>query len=184
MQHFNTIAKSQSDTFAFWLEYMDMVFLLLEFIAAERDSDWEKHLELFQQMLIYDRAYDHYRYFSWGLVYLCDMIELPKTHPFIYECFKNGMHTVSRNSKPSSFNCVSTDMALEQSLNKDTKTKGKYPFYCSQNLKCFLLKKAIIKLIGKFEKKIEMYSIEEGNHDLGNHIFFSFRWNNWRDRQY
>ena len=67
LHHFNTFGKAQSETFAFWLEYCDMVFLLLEFIAAERDSDWTKHLELFQEMIVYDRAFDRYRYSVGGL---------------------------------------------------------------------------------------------------------------------
>ena len=105
-----------------------MVFVLIEFVAAERESDWRKHLELFQEMIYYDRAYDHYCYFTWGMVCLCDMMSLPRSHPDLYDCFINGMYTVSRNPQCSSFNCVSTDMALEQSLNKDTKTKGTFIF--------------------------------------------------------
>ena len=105
-----------------------MVFLLLDFLAAERDSDWNTHLETFQEMLFYDRAFDHYKYLSWGLIYLCDMLDLPTTHPYLHESFMNGLHTVSRSEIDSSFNCVSTDMALEQSLNKDTKAKGTYDF--------------------------------------------------------
>ena len=104
-----------SETFQFWLEYCEMVFLLLNCIAAERDSKWLLHLETFAEMLLYDRAYDHYKYFNWGLIYLLDMHELPMKHPELYDNFINGNHTVSRSKKQSSFNSVSTDMALEQS---------------------------------------------------------------------
>lgn len=125
IEHFNIIGKSSSETFKFWLEYCEMATLLLDFIAAERQSDWNLHLELFQEMLYYDRAYDHYKYFIWGLIYIIDMKKLPDNHPDLHENFINGYHAVSRAKNKSSFNCVSTDMALEQSLNKDTKTKGK-----------------------------------------------------------
>ena len=124
MNHFNIIGKSMSETFEFWLEYCDMVFLLLDFIAAERESNWHLHLETFAKMLQYDRAYDHYKYFSWGLIYLFDMHELPSKHPDLYHNFVIGNHAVSRNKNKSSFNSVSTDMALEQSMNRDSKTKG------------------------------------------------------------
>ena len=103
-----------SETFKFWLEYCNMVILLLNFIAAERNSNWLLHLETFAEMLAYDRAYDHYKYMSWGLVYLYDMYELPEKHPDLYQHFMNGLHTVSRSKASSNFNCVSTDMALEQ----------------------------------------------------------------------
>ena len=124
MNHFNLAGKCQSDNFKFWLEYCEMVDLLLNFLAAERDSDWELHLETFQEMLAYDRAYDHYKYFQWGSIYMIDMLQLPEAHPQLYEEFLNGHHTVSRAKSKSKFNTVSTDMALEQSMNKDTKTKG------------------------------------------------------------
>ena len=39
-----------------------MVFLLLNFIAAEINSDWLLHLEIFVEMMTYDRAYDHNKY--------------------------------------------------------------------------------------------------------------------------
>ena len=61
MNHFNLAGKCQSDNFKFWLEYCEMVDPLLNFLAAERDSDWELHLETFQEMLAYDRANDHYK---------------------------------------------------------------------------------------------------------------------------
>ena len=124
IKHFDTAGKCQSDNFKFWSEYLEMVDLLFNFLAAERDSDWKLHLETFQEMLAYDRAYDHYKYFQWGSIYLIDMLQLPETHPQLYQEFLDGNHTVSRAKSESKFNTVSTDMALEQSLNKDMKTKG------------------------------------------------------------
>ena len=124
LEHFNTIGKSNSETFAFWLEYCHRVFLLLEFLAAERDSKCIQHIEAFQQMICYDAAFDNYKYFKWGIVFLLDMNNLSSTRPDLYEMFLCGYHTVSRKKTKSSFNCVSTDVALEQSFKKDTKTKG------------------------------------------------------------
>ena len=73
---------------------------------AERDAGWDMHLVTFQEMLWYDGAYDHYKYFTCGLTY-------PPKHPDLYENFRNGHHTVPRCKKQSAFNNVSTDMALE-----------------------------------------------------------------------
>ena len=58
-----------SALFAFWNEYMEMVWLLLNFIHGDRDSNWLLHLEVFSAMLPYDRAFDHLNYFGWGTVY-------------------------------------------------------------------------------------------------------------------
>ena len=54
---------AQSEIFSFWLEYCQMVFLLLNFLVDERQPDWKLHLETFRQTLYYDRAHDHYKYF-------------------------------------------------------------------------------------------------------------------------
>ena len=55
------------------------------------------------------------------------MKRLPTAHSDLHDAFMNGFHSVSRNKSPSNFNLVSTDMALEKSMNRDTKTKeGSY----------------------------------------------------------
>ena len=116
---------SKSKTFKFGYEYMEMVFILLDSIEAERDANWQLHLDSFREMLPYDKAFDHYKYLSWGIIYLADMMMLPETYPDVYQNFLTGKHVVSRSTTTSCFNTVSTDMALEQSFNRDSKTKGK-----------------------------------------------------------
>ena len=62
-----------SALFAFWNEYMEMVWSLLNFIHGDRDANWLLHLETFSAMLPYDRAFDHLNYFRWGTVYLTEL---------------------------------------------------------------------------------------------------------------
>ena len=64
---------SQNSTFTFWKMYIDLVQILLNFVSAEREGNWELHLEAFQQMLPLMAAYDHTNYTRWGIVYLADM---------------------------------------------------------------------------------------------------------------
>ena len=52
------------------------------------------------------------------------MLRLSIDHPDLHKRFQSGCHTVSRSPTESTLNMVSTDMALEQSMNRDTKTKG------------------------------------------------------------
>ena len=125
LEEFNALGISCSRTFGFWHEYLGMTFTLLDFMEAERESNWLVHLETFKAMLPYDKSFDHYKYLSWGLIYLIDMLRLPEVYPQVFEHFMDGKHTVSRSKSKSWFNTVSTDMALEQSLNRDCKTKGK-----------------------------------------------------------
>ena len=123
-EEFKTKGSTVSRTFEFWIEYLDMVHLLLDFTESERDSIWKTHLETFRCMLPYDYAFDHFKYFIWGCIYSIDMEQLPKKFPEVYAHFESGKHSVSRATATSYFNTVATDMALEQSFNKDSKSKG------------------------------------------------------------
>ncbi|KAG1689631.1 hypothetical protein GQR58_007712 [Nymphon striatum] len=67
----------QRPQFAFWLVYMEMVSILLNFIRAEREGNWELHLESFKRMLPWFAVYNHTNYARWGPVYLADMCQLP-----------------------------------------------------------------------------------------------------------
>ena len=55
-------------------------------------------------------------------VYLADMQQLELTHPDVYNEVAAGNHTISRSGQP--LLQVSTDMALEQSINTDSKSRG------------------------------------------------------------
>ena len=122
---FKEHGRKCSALFAFWNEYMEMVWLLLNFIHGDRDASWLLHLETFRAMLPYDRAFHHLNYFRWGTVYLTDMKMLQEVAPTVHRDFtENRAHAVSTSSFVSSFNSVSPDMALEQTVNRDSKTKG------------------------------------------------------------
>ena len=114
--------KSESGTFAFWDEFIDMIEILLRFIRAEREAIWELHIESLSHMIPYFFAYDRINYARWASVYLADMKSLQNTAKPVYEEFMNGNHPVKR--APGTFNQVWTDLTLEQSVNRDSKVKG------------------------------------------------------------
>ena len=93
-------------------------------MCRERDSNWHLHLESYKSMLAYDKVFDYYKYFSWGIIYLADMEMPPQDYPEDYVKILEGKHAVARAKNDSCFNIVATDMVLEQSLNRDSKTKG------------------------------------------------------------
>ena len=101
-----------------------MVGLLLEFLLAEHNGNWQLQTETFAQMLFYNRDYDHQKYFKWRTMYLIDKKRLPTRHPDLHDAFMNSFHSVSPNKYPSKFKLVPTDMAFGQSVNRDTKPKG------------------------------------------------------------
>ena len=65
---------------------------------------------------------DRPNYARWLPVYIMDMRQLATKHPQVHQEFANGYHAVSRSGKP--FAQVWTDMALEQTINADSKLKG------------------------------------------------------------
>lgn len=125
--HINTLLNRfkqviSSQLFKFWDDYVTMVLLLLKFIRTERESNWKLHLEATTEMIPHFCSMDRVNYARWLPVYIMDMRQLPEKAPEVYNEFMNGNHAVSRSSQ--SFNQVWTDMALEQSVNRDSKSIG------------------------------------------------------------
>jgi hypothetical protein len=107
--------------FPFWDDYTSMVQLLLQFIKAKWACIWDLHLSSVANMAPEFYAMNRTNYW-WLPVYLGDMNQLPNKHPNIHQEFMSGYHGVHRSTKP--FARVRTDIALEQSMNLDYKSKG------------------------------------------------------------
>ena len=112
----------QNRTAKLWIEYMNMIDLLRQFITAERSGHWLLHLKSLQQMLPYLAASGHNLYVKSAHVYLQDMLELEQTHPNLDAAFKSGLHVVRRSDR---FWCgLSTDLVIEQALMRSIKSIG------------------------------------------------------------
>ena len=99
-----------------------MVPVLLRFIRAEREGDWRPHLASKAEMTPYFFSMDCSNYSRRLPVYLADMHLLEDTAPEVHQEFMHGNHAVSRSCQL--FSQIWTDMALEQTVNHDTGTKG------------------------------------------------------------
>ena len=62
LQIFEDLAMAASQTAAFWNLYLKLVQLLLDYVAAERDSKILLHLETFAEILPFDFICDHQNY--------------------------------------------------------------------------------------------------------------------------
>lgn len=122
LEEFKEERRKTCKLFAFWEEHGTMVDLLLQLIKAERTGNWKLHLCTIATMVPYFFAMDRHNCSRWLPVYLSDMKRLETKHARVHQEFMNGDHVVSRSSNP--FSPVSTDMALEQSINADSKAKG------------------------------------------------------------
>ena len=119
---FKLEARAKSRMFAFWEEYCSMVDTTLQSIKADRTGNWNLHLSAVAAMTPHFFAMDRLNYSRWLPIYLIDMHRLESKHTRVHQAFLSGEHSISRSAQP--FSQMSTDMALEQSINADSKAKG------------------------------------------------------------
>ena len=115
-------ARNRSRTSSLWLSYMEYVEISEQFIAAERTSKWNSHLQSLRKMLNLFAATAHRNYAKSARYYYQEMKKLPQTHPKLHDLFINGRHTVHRSKKH--YNGIPTDLCIEQTVMRSAKTQG------------------------------------------------------------
>ena len=121
-QFLSLLASCYGPMAQFWLSYMDIVLLILRFIRATKEGNWSLHMRCVREMIPWFFCYDHTNYSRYMSVYLCEMQCLPESHPAAFEQLVRGEFAVQQSC--TSFSQVPVDQALEQSVNRDTKTSG------------------------------------------------------------
>lgn len=122
-EKFKAFVEDQTSILSkFWLSYMDMVSLLVRFTRATREGNWCDHLSATREIMPWMFSYDHVNYSRYLPLYWCQMHELQTTCPSAYEKLSNGDFCVQRSENP--FSQISVDQAIEQTINRHTKTKG------------------------------------------------------------
>jgi len=92
---FRTEARSKSQLYTFWDNYICMVQLLLRFIRAERTGNWDEHLAATGSMIPFFFGMDRPNYSRWLPVYVDDMRLLCDRHPSVHIGLAGGSHAVS-----------------------------------------------------------------------------------------
>ena len=114
--------RAQSRTAKLWMNYMDYVAVLKQFIRAERYGDWELHLYALEKMLNVFAATGHLNYAKCARLHLQEMRDLETTHPWVYKCFKEkGHHTVRRSDRY--WAGLWTDLIIEHVMMRSLKTR-------------------------------------------------------------
>ena len=111
--------NSLGPTAQYWSMYVEMVQILRCYIHAERSGCWQAHLTEVENMIPYITAAGYRNYAVCLPLYLHDMKALPESSPAIHEEFMQGHFAVHRT--PGSFNGIWTDLAIEQTYNRDGK---------------------------------------------------------------
>ena len=118
---FKEFNESTTKRGKYWLSYIEMVSLLI-FVHSTREGDWNLHLACIHDMVPWMFAYDHINYSIYLSVYWCDM-SLKERHPAAHEAFQGG-EFVAQRSTGNSFSQVAVHQTIEQTVNRDTKSKG------------------------------------------------------------
>ena len=90
--------SAQSRTAKLLIRYVGYVDVLKCFILAERTGHWHFHLKCVHDMLNLFAATGHNDYLKSCRLYLQQLVlDLPNSHPWLYEMFTvNGFHSVRR----------------------------------------------------------------------------------------
>lgn len=117
---FIDVARSSNETLKYWDTFIYMMQQVENLVRADRDGDWELHLQAVRALLPIFAVFDSTNYFRWCSLYLEDMQKLPDTAPGVNQAFMTGAFVVKRTQ--GKFNAVGADMALEQTINRSQKS--------------------------------------------------------------
>jgi hypothetical protein len=117
------VKKQQtSKTSLLWLQYLDMLNILLSYLRCERIGDFEGSLWYLQEMLPYIASTGHNLYTTDLWLYLQLITELKNESPEDYKKFKDGYAVIRRTNKR--FGGIPSDQIIEQLLMRGLKTRG------------------------------------------------------------
>ena len=97
MEDLKLFIKSRSEAkenFKFWATFLGMMDLIHDLLRADREGNWELHLDAVQRALIIFAAFDCTNYMRWCSLYLEDMRCLPETAPSVYHNFTMGSFSI------------------------------------------------------------------------------------------
>ena len=123
---FTTIIRNLKDklgkdsrTAKLWIQYLDYIQVVKNFIRGERTGNWSLHLQSVSKMLNLFAATGHIHYAKCARLYLQQMLALEIQYPWVHAKFQEGYHTVRRSSRY--WAGLWTDLIIEQVLMRSIK---------------------------------------------------------------
>ena len=120
---FRKEGRQQSATFAYWDSFLEAGNILLRLLRADREADFLMHIETVTETVSYFILAGRVNYARYTPVYIAEMKQLEKQKPLMYRHMMEGGFVVRRTAGRA-FNCVPTDQALEQTINREAKSQG------------------------------------------------------------
>ena len=111
--------KESHENFLYWFNFKLIFQVVHDSIRADREGDFNLHLDAFRRALVLFAAFDRPNYLRWGSVYFEDMLKLHTTAPDVYENFMAGKFSIKE--RPERFISVAGDQKPEQSINLSSK---------------------------------------------------------------
>ena len=113
----DTLNGEHGMTPKYWMEYIQMMHLYHEFERSIRTGDFELYKYCLPKLADYFFAFNHPNYARWLVKYHDSLLKLEKSHPNVYQEFKQGCFAIKRTTKP--FSRIPIDLTLEQTINAD-----------------------------------------------------------------
>ena len=111
-----------SRTAKLWLQFKELILIILTFLKAEQLGDFQLHLHSLRCLLPYLAAAGHNRYTKSVTLYLKKMYNLEETHPELYTTYLEHGHTVRRSNRLCGG--LSLDLCIEQGMMRVIKSAG------------------------------------------------------------
>ena len=122
--------KESNENFRYWIAFINKMQVVFDMLRADREGNWNLHLDALQRSLYEFAAWDSFNYLRWGSVYLEEMRLLKDTCPHVFEHFSGGSFSIKTNE--GKFTAVGGDQKLEQTINLASK-KSNSVIYNSKN---------------------------------------------------
>ena len=113
--------RTESVQFDYWFTVMQLESILLLFIQAVRESNFQMFISALDQIAPWMFCLDHTHYSRWLPIYISDLKYLQAKHPAVYREFIRGHFTSKKTSR--TFSAIAEDQAHEQN-NKLIKIEG------------------------------------------------------------
>ena len=111
-----------SQTCKLWFSYIEYIFIVQEFVRAERTNNWESHIATTRSMLNLFAAAGHNNYAKTCRLYIQFVEELKSVNPSLYNQFQLGNYTVRCTG--SNWSDILMDLSIEQILTKPLKGRS------------------------------------------------------------
>ena len=120
---FRKEGRQHSATFAYWDSFLESGNILLRLLRADREANFPMHIQAVIEIVPYFILAGRINYAQYTPVYIAEMKQLEQQKPLMYCHMMEGGFVV-RRSATRIFNCVLTDQALEQTINREAKSQG------------------------------------------------------------